>query len=91
MCEQAVGEQVRCLQVVEGPPVGGAQEGRDEGAEALEAALREVAPFNAGPLRLGVLQVGQRDALWRYHRCRVSHSQPAAHAQLGTLQVTGRP
>ena len=57
MCEQAVDEQVRRLQVVEGPPVGAAQEGRDEGAEALEAALREVAPFNAGPLRLGVLQV----------------------------------
>ena len=48
--------------MVEGPPVGAAQEGRDEGAEALEAALREVAPFNAGPLRLGVLQVGQRGA-----------------------------
>jgi hypothetical protein len=29
-----------------------------KGAEALEAALREVAPFNSGPLRLGVLQVG---------------------------------
>ena len=48
---------LRRLQVAEGPPVGGAQEGADEGAEALEAALREVAPFNSGPLRLGVLQV----------------------------------
>lgn len=38
--------------------MGGAQEGADEGVEALEAALREVAPFNSGPLRLGVLQVG---------------------------------
>lgn len=42
--------------VTEGPPAGGAQEGLDAEAEAFEAGLREVAPFNAGELRLGILQ-----------------------------------
>ena len=42
--------------MTDGPPAGGAQEGQDEEAEAFAGAQREVAPFNADTLRLGILQ-----------------------------------
>lgn len=45
--------------------MGGAVEGQDEEAEAFEAGQREVAPFNAGQLRLGVLQVQFQEMIER--------------------------